>query len=895
MASSSIQDRKCEYYILKHDIEVQHETYTLKTILNNSQPECLRFLKGTLLCLSPSSPSKPAYSGGSQKIPVRSLDDENLEFVCPVADLSPLQSVEKDLLIAVTSRVERYKLYACRNEALAFGLICNLDDWVHVEVKIERNLTDVAGIIRYRGELPTERGIHFGVELEEYRGAGTTDGTFRNHIFFACQQDCGVFVPITRIKKRYQDYNITKRHYRRTPDVVEVDSALGLDDIYAVNQRVRVFTDEGEKEGHVLYCGFPPGAKREYVGIEYDHPVKPSDRNDGTYEGRKLFHPSNLERTILCPKASVLPLAIPDQPGILDQHSIEPMVTSEDPFNFTLGSQVFIDTEHDGIKYGHVIWHGKPDLYMEEYVGIELDYPCSRHIDYNNGIYKGKRLFFPNKVQSTVLVPAKSVCTYQRSLSSETVRDSLGAEDTALAAPMGDYGKIQDPISRRRHRSESSSEDVGADFERLGWPDVSDAIESTSPRKTHSAPVNDKYQVHGRAIDPGEVRVKAHVKSSSTGYVPTHAKHGQTTYIEATSRGTTRPKDTTSKTYALATGKQENKSWITRKFPKSYTESRSRKKETEDRHSADIANTKGHRTIGQDLGRVVSKFTLLDDVLNNVAIRIHGNWKTLAENLGIVNKEITQIVDLNTSSKDCAMDMLRRWREQMSSSRDKLGPLIKACNKSEFHSLANELEQGLDEQRLHHIADQVHETVWNVLGENLGLERDHLSRLQMEDPHPSQRVYNMLLDWRLMLPFDSDKPLLLAKALGTIGMEALALEVCRGLTGKLLEDLAGSVKDFWKRLGKELHLTTRDLQDLHKGDDIFTAYQVLVRWKRCQEPEGDLLGALSAALKKCGRDSLADKVVKGMDDTLLEVIANMVEEKQYSIANPPQLQAQHPP
>ncbi|XP_030831442.1 uncharacterized protein LOC105445812 [Strongylocentrotus purpuratus] len=577
-----------------------------------------------------------------------------------------------------------------------FGLSCKSGDWVRVEVKIEGNLTDVAGIIRYRGELPTKRGIHFGVELEEYRGAGTTDGTFRNHIFFACQQDCGVFVPITRIKKRYLDYNICKRHYRRTPDVVEVDSALGLDDIYAVHQRVHVLTDEGEKEGRVLYCGFPPGAKTEYVGIEFDHPVKPSERNDGTYDGVKLFHPSNLERTILCPKASVLPLANLDQPGILDQHSID--------------------------------------------------------------------------------------------------------------------------------------------------------------------------QVHGRAIDPGEVRVKAHVKSSSTGYMPTHAKYGQTSYIGAANRGTTRPKDNTSKTQALATGKHETKSWTTKKFPKSYTESRSRKKETEDRPSADTANTKGHRTIGQDHGRVVSKFTLLDDVLNNVAIRLCGNWKTLAENLGIMNKEITQIVDLNMSSKDCAMDMLRRWREQMSSSRDKLGPLIKACHKSEFHSLANELEQGLDEQRLHHIAGQVHETVWNVLGENLGLERDHLSRLQMEDPHPSQRVYIMLLDWRFMLTFDSDKPLLLAKALGTIGMEELALEVCRGLTGKLLEDLAGSVKDFWKRLGKELQLTTRelqDLQDLRKGDDIFTAYQVLLRWKRRQEPEGDLLGALSAALKICGRDSLANKVVKG--------------------------------
>ena len=227
--------------------------------------------------------------------------------------------------------------------------------------------------------------------------------------------------------------------------------------------------------------------------ITQDHPVKPSERNDGTYEGVKLFHPSNLERTILCPKASVLPLAILDQPGsldqpgILDQRSIggefylsfinsqsialhyligvpaqisvnftiftwlvikiklhlfieyiyfisilnifrwgrkfiifiktfstclslseidaifegeenfvQTIVSGNwlsyfihiyviiiftpknrwwpqrDPFNFTVGSQFFIDTEHEGFKYGHVIWHGKPDLYMEEHVGIEL-------------------------------------------------------------------------------------------------------------------------------------------------------------------------------------------------------------------------------------------------------------------------------------------------------------------------------------------------------------------------------------------------------------------------------------------------------------------------------------------------------------------------------------------
>ena len=102
---------------------------------------------------------------------------------------------------------------------------------------------------------------------QEYRGAGTTDGTFRNRLFFACQQDCGVFVPINKIKQRYLDYDRTKRNYTRTQDVMEVDALMSPSEIYR-NQRVRVYTDEGEKEGIVLYCGRPPGAKIEFVGIE---------------------------------------------------------------------------------------------------------------------------------------------------------------------------------------------------------------------------------------------------------------------------------------------------------------------------------------------------------------------------------------------------------------------------------------------------------------------------------------------------------------------------------------------------------------------------------------------------------------------------------------------------
>ena len=78
------------------------------------------------------------------------------------------------------------------------------------------------------------------------------------------------------------------------------------------------------------------------------------------------------------------------------------------------------------------------------------------------------------------------------------------------------------------------------------------------------------------------------------------------------------------------------------------------------------------------------------------------------------------------------------------------------------------------------------------------------------------------------------------------------------------------VKNFWKLFWQGAKIdyygaagSCRICRICAREIDIFTASQVFLRWKRRQEPEGDLLGALSAALKKCGRDSLADKVVKG--------------------------------
>ena len=97
---------------------------------------------------------------------VRSLDDENCEFDCFHADVSPLQPNEKDLLIAVTSKPNRHRIYSTDKKALQFGLTSTKGDWVNVRWKIDGMPQEIAGILRYKGELPGQPGIQFGVELE---------------------------------------------------------------------------------------------------------------------------------------------------------------------------------------------------------------------------------------------------------------------------------------------------------------------------------------------------------------------------------------------------------------------------------------------------------------------------------------------------------------------------------------------------------------------------------------------------------------------------------------------------------------------------------------------------------------------------------------------------------
>ncbi|XP_071477141.1 uncharacterized protein, partial [Diadema antillarum] len=336
---------------------------------------------------------------------MRSLDDENGEFACSSSYVSPLSRKEMNLLQALSKRQERYEIYWYFKDLLRFAQTVQIGTQVFVKLKIQNMPEDVAGTVRYVGELPDQQGIQFGVELEECRGYGTTDGVFRHQRLFHCDQDCGVFVKMNRLRQRY---NPPKPEKREAPP-----SPAGI----YIGQRVSIFIEEqDQRQGEVIYYGKPKTANEEYVGIHLDSTCKEHERNNGVYKNReKLFTPRDVTHTILLPAFSVYPTGC-----LEDDHTVPAELEDsfEDLSDYDIGDYVTIFTQ-EGEKEGVVLWKGVPMEGREPYVGIELSKQCEQ---FSDGTYRGNRLFFPKNPDRTILVPASSVV---KALTPDTVKDSL--------------------------------------------------------------------------------------------------------------------------------------------------------------------------------------------------------------------------------------------------------------------------------------------------------------------------------------------------------------------------------------------------------------------------------------------------------------------------------------
>ena len=145
-------------YILLHDrVGFTHERNLLSLGLSTKSTPT-QVLQGELLEALPEA-EQPL---DSIKITLVGIDRKSLRLECRTEDLTRLSDEDAKLLLAISSARQRYETYIDRKR-LDFGRRLLPGDQVFVTVKgISKELP---GVVWYKGELPSNLGTMFGVEL----------------------------------------------------------------------------------------------------------------------------------------------------------------------------------------------------------------------------------------------------------------------------------------------------------------------------------------------------------------------------------------------------------------------------------------------------------------------------------------------------------------------------------------------------------------------------------------------------------------------------------------------------------------------------------------------------------------------------------------------------------
>ncbi|KAM5192162.1 ubiquitin carboxyl-terminal hydrolase CYLD-like isoform 2-T2 [Mantella aurantiaca] len=103
------------------------------------------------------------------------------------------------MLLAVTDTEERLAFYQ-DHKRLKEVLNLKTGDFVRVQVTSSSGHKE-RGVLCYRGSVNHKQEILFGVQLlGSAEGKGFTDGTFCGQMLFRCDENCGVFVPGSRLE-----------------------------------------------------------------------------------------------------------------------------------------------------------------------------------------------------------------------------------------------------------------------------------------------------------------------------------------------------------------------------------------------------------------------------------------------------------------------------------------------------------------------------------------------------------------------------------------------------------------------------------------------------------------------------------------------------------------------
>ncbi|XP_022082188.1 uncharacterized protein LOC110974701 isoform X2 [Acanthaster planci] len=266
---------------------------------------------------------------------------------------------------------------------------------------------------------------------------------------------------------------------------------------------------------------------------------------------------------------------------------------------------------------------------------------------------------------------------------------------------------------------------------------------------------------------------------------------------------------------------------------------------------------------------------LEDDVVQEVLDTVSKDWEKIAHSLYLSNDEIYGIASKRGTSRDRAEEMLRVWQKRKIGY-DKISRLAAACRANGFIKLADDLEQGLDEDMLMKIASNIPTHKARPLGTFLNFSDAELERIEDKASDTVPFVRLMLAQWRTRQSHNSDKIMLLSNALHYCGLRQLELEVARGLDDEIMLSFAVQIGHSWKILATTLRLDLKDIHNLECFSQDKQPYQMLMLWRRKQPRSVDVLGALSKGLRESGLPDLASDLVQGVDDEMLYKLATLI-------------------
>ncbi|KAM4810182.1 ubiquitin carboxyl-terminal hydrolase CYLD-like isoform 2-T2 [Rhinophrynus dorsalis] len=301
------------------------------------------------------------------------------------------------MLMEVTDAEERLAFFK-DSRRLKEVLELKTGDPVRVQVTSSSGHKE-RGVLRYRGPVCHKQGLLFGVQLVGSGvGKGFTDGSFRGQKFFECEENCGVFVPGSRLDRDYNEHLV--RRSGRTDDTSswrQEEYLLGSRNPPEQCPRAVNFLARGVRQHSPQRAGeknrdnLPPSAEdrsvkrlvpEEHILHDEEEP-KPLTTNPEGEESS--FYPSFEDHyppsSLYCPPRHGSPSSL--------QSEAEPL-----RWGLEVNSMVEV---HEPPIFGVIRWIGHipeiPDLIAGLEMEQEMPSACT------DGIYRGSRYFHcgPNK------------------------------------------------------------------------------------------------------------------------------------------------------------------------------------------------------------------------------------------------------------------------------------------------------------------------------------------------------------------------------------------------------------------------------------------------------------------------------------------------------------------